>query len=198
MLTSGLFATRTQIGKRIELLLKARPRGRTGRKLPAVLFLLVFTALVFSLGAELSTQAGPADVYVKSDSDDHDEVVTIRINDDDKSVLSVTLRGDVEFNDDQTDIVSISPSGKFVVSEVLDGVEHKLEVTPGDGEELVWEYTIADKIRPFDDAAREWFVACLETLDIKSEHSSIFISKGDKPCSRAPRAIQKRRQLSKR
>jgi beta-lactamase regulating signal transducer with metallopeptidase domain len=180
MLTSGLFATRTQIGKRIELLLKARPRGRAGRKLPAVLFLLVFTALTFSLGVELSTQADPADVYIKKSSDEPGDVVTtIRFAEDDESVLSVTLRGDVEFNDDKTDIVSISSDGKFVVSEVRDGVEHKLEVTPGDGEELEWEYRVADKVRPFDDAAREWFVKCLEALEMKGEHNSIFISKGD-------------------
>jgi hypothetical protein len=135
---------------------------------------------VFSLGVELSPQADPADVYVKNDDKSGDVVTTIHIEENDTSALIVTLRGDIEFNDDKTDIVSISSGGKFVVSEVREGVEHKLEVTPGDGEGLEWEYRVADKIRPFDDEAREWLVACLETLKLEGGNDSFIIRENNK------------------
>jgi beta-lactamase regulating signal transducer with metallopeptidase domain len=177
MLTSGLFATRTQIGKRIELLLKARPNKRTRHTLPTVAFLFVFAALVLSLGAELAPQADPADVYLEKDGEKRGAVVTTIYKDyDDQCALKITMRGDVEFNDDKTDIVSISSGGKFVVSEERDGVEYKLEVIPGDEENLEWEYRVDDNVRPFDNAAREWFVKCLESINIGTEHNKIIIS----------------------
>ena len=40
----------------------------------------------------------------------------------------------MEFNEDRTDIVSISPDGSFTITEVRDGVERKLKIEPYKGE----------------------------------------------------------------
>ncbi len=177
MLANGLFATRTQIGRRIELLLKSRPRGRTGRSVPAAVFLLVFCALAFSLGAELSPQADPGKIIIESKGNKGESVVaTIHAGDEDGLHIVLKIKGEVEFNDDHTDIVSISPDGSFTIAEVRDGVERKLKIEPYKGE-LKYNYKVDGKSRPFDDEARKWFRELLEKTDLDDDGDVLVLTK---------------------
>jgi beta-lactamase regulating signal transducer with metallopeptidase domain len=180
MLANGLFATRTQIGKRIELLLKSNPRGKAGRKLPAVVFLSLFGALVFSLGAEMSTEARPGKndktIVVKKD-DKSSSVVTATIHEDDGRTVVLTTKGEVEFNEEKNDIVSISPDGKFLITDVHDGVERELKVVPKDDGKLEWTYEVDGKKKPFDDEARKWFRELLEDLHVDTHGELVLVTK---------------------
>jgi hypothetical protein len=173
MLANGLFATRTQIGKRIEILLKMRPRG-TGRSVPAFVFLLVFTALVFSLGTEISPVAKTKKISVKSNDKTATAVATI---DDDGRTISIVTKGEVEFGDDQTDIASISPDGGFKIAEVRDGVERELEVKPAKDGELEWIYKVDGKTEPYDDDAREWFEDLMRYVHLDSDDDFLIVTK---------------------
>lgn len=187
MLSSGLFATRTQIGKRIELLLKPRPRAASGRKLPAAMFLLVFSALVFSLGAEITPQA---DVHVKTGKDE-DKGTHITIHEDGGRVIALTIRGDIEFSDDERNIESMSSDGKFEISEVRDGVERELKVVPEKNGELKWIFKVDGKTQSFDDKAREWFENLMDDVGIDGDDTHVVVRsqrvKGRKPLLLKPK-----------
>lgn len=176
MLANGLFATRTQIGKRIEILLKTRPRGR-GRRLPAIVFLFVFTALVFSLGAEISPVAKSRNkrIALKADAD---KTTTMSATiDENGRTISVVRKGDVELNDDNINIERISPDGSFKIAEVRDGVERELEVKPTDDDGLEWIYTVDGEVKPFDDEARAWFEDLMRYVQFDLDDGFLMITK---------------------
>jgi len=186
MLANGLFATRTQIGKRIELLLKSRPHGGARRKVPAVVFLLVFGALVLALGAELSPQADPGKVVVKSGGGDDEKVfTTVHKSDEDGYRTVVTIKGKVEFNAEHTDVVSISDDGSVEIEDVRDGVERELKIEPSSDGALKYEYEVDGEAHPFDDEAREWLAQLLESTYVDGDRlvvgtikPKVILSKG--------------------
>jgi beta-lactamase regulating signal transducer with metallopeptidase domain len=186
MLVNGLFATRTQIGKRIELLLKSRPQVHAGRTVPAALFVLVFGVLVFSLGAELSPQADPGKIVLKTAGEGGHNVVTTIHDSDDGHDKFIKTRGKVKFNDDHTDVVSISPDGSFTVAEVRDGVERKLKIEPSRDGTLKYLYEVDDEERPFDDEARRWFREMLQDIDLDGNPKIII---GTRPTIRIKKPI---------
>jgi beta-lactamase regulating signal transducer with metallopeptidase domain len=179
MLANGLFATRTQIGKRIELLLKSRPRSGAKRSVPALVFLAVFGALVFSLGAELSPQAEPGKVVVSSGEDSNESTVTTYLDTDDEgNETYVKMKGKVEFNDDRTDVVSISRDGSFTIGQVGGGAERNLKIESSDDGKLIYTYKVDGKERTFDDEAHKWLAEILQKLDL-TERPDVII--GTKP-----------------
>jgi hypothetical protein len=78
--------------------------------------------------------------------------------------VDLRLDGKIEFNEDFTDIASIS-SGGFLRLDVTDGgVRHELELKPKGGSlERVWR--VDGKEQPYDDAARTWLASFLIDLD---------------------------------
>jgi beta-lactamase regulating signal transducer with metallopeptidase domain len=176
MLANGLFATRTQIGKRIEILLKSRPR-RTGRRLPAVVFLFVFTALVFSLGTEISPVAKSRSKRIAVKADDAKPSSVTTMIDEDGRTITIVSKGDVEFNDGNINIESISPDGSFNVTEVRDGVERELEVNSAEDDGLEWVYKVDGKIKPYDDDAREWFEGLMKYVQFDLDEGVLMITK---------------------
>ncbi len=177
MLANGLFATRTQIGKRIELLLKSSPAGRRGRAIPAAVFLALFAAMVFTLGVEISPAAGPGTTTIKAK--DKDKKTTIEMVSDDDSKVTMVIEGVVEFDKDKGGIAAIAPGGSFEVTEKKDGVKRELVVKPGDGDELTYEYEVDGKSRPFDDKAREWLNDILGTMNVSGSTDLAFFGDSD-------------------
>ena len=178
MLANGLFATRTQIGRRIEILLKSRPRGKAGHKLPAVMFLLVFAALLFSMGAEISPQAQSSTVIVKSDDKKSSNITTtIHTDEDGERDIVISSCGVVKLSDDKHDILSISDDGKLEIFETRDDVERELKVTPGKNGKLEWVYKVDGKKREVDDEAREWFHDCMKHFKTDGEGSYVMVTK---------------------
>lgn len=166
MLANGLFATRTQIGKRIELLLKSRPRRSAGGHLSAALFVLSFAAVVLCVGAELTPQAAPG----KSTSTE------ITVKDDNGRHTSLKIEGNVIFSKDRNDVHSISEGGFFEISEERDGVERFLRITPSDRGELEYDYEVDGKERSFDDQAREWLSEILEYTNADGGRDVFLVS----------------------
>lgn len=78
--------------------------------------------------------------------------------------VEMRVEGRVEFNDDFTDIASISRDGYFKL-EVLDqGTRRELDIRPSGGS-LARTYKLNGAERPFDAEARAWFGAFLVALD---------------------------------
>ncbi len=78
----------------------------------------------------------------------------------------VDLRADgkVEFNDDFTDIKSLSSGGSFHLDVMRDGTRHELTVTEQGGA-LKRTWKVDGKERPYDAEAQRWFAAFLIDLD---------------------------------
>jgi len=173
MLANGLFATRTQIGKRIELLLKSHPKG-TRRKLPAAVFIALFAALVFALGAEIAPVAKDKKVTIETKGED-DGIRTVSVVEDDGKALTLVIKGDIEFDEDKTDIISISKGGSFKIAQDDDGVERELEVKPGKDGKLEWIYEVDGKNHEFDDEARAWFSDVVKDVYFDGEDGDFLI-----------------------
>jgi hypothetical protein len=181
MLANGLFATRTQIGKRIEILLKTGPR-KTDHKLPSAVFMTLFAVLVLSLGAEITPLATPGasgrKIIVKdTKGSDASVLATIHEDDDDGHDITLSIKGDIEFNDDKTDILSIAPGGEFELTDLGDGVERELKVTPSDDGTLEWVFKVDGEKKPFDEEARKWFSGVMEDVHFDDEFEFVFINK---------------------
>ena len=73
----------------------------------------------------------------------------------------VGIRGEVRFNDDYTDVVSVGPGGLFEVRERRGGTTRAYEVAPDGRGGLVRTYTVNGERRELDAAARQWLSAML-------------------------------------
>jgi beta-lactamase regulating signal transducer with metallopeptidase domain len=83
---------------------------------------------------------------------------------DGRRKLKVRLEGDIQFNDDETDIVSLSPGGYFEIVDQRDRTHHVLEVEPDRDGNLDYTY-YRDRIRrDFDDEGRAWLAKALPEI----------------------------------
>src|SRR5262245_16682109 len=76
--------------------------------------------------------------------------------------LEVKVRGEVEFNDDYTEVKRISSGGSLEIRDTRDGVRKRLEIEPGQGGELIVSYFIDGRNRPYDSEAKAWFAKVLD------------------------------------
>ncbi len=74
---------------------------------------------------------------------------------------SVTIRDEVEFNDDYTDVINVSVNGLFQIKETLDGITRQLEIRRSANGELERRYTVGGAMQPYDAEARAWMVRAL-------------------------------------
>lgn len=96
---------------------------------------------------------------------------------------SVTVRDDVRFNDEYTDVVSLSANGFFQIRERRDGRTRQLEVTRGANGELERRYTVDGERREYDAEGRSWFARMLaeavrEGFDAESRARRILRERG--------------------
>ena len=78
--------------------------------------------------------------------------------------IDFRMEGVAKFNDDFTDLVSLSPDGAFHLDVTDDGQRRQLEITPGkDGLERTWK--LNGREQPYDAAAKAWLGAFLIELD---------------------------------
>ena len=71
--------------------------------------------------------------------------------------LDIEIVGDVEFSDDESDIVYISRDGYFEIEERDGRYRRRLIIEPVGGGDLEYRWYEAGEERPYDRAAREWF-----------------------------------------
>jgi beta-lactamase regulating signal transducer with metallopeptidase domain len=79
--------------------------------------------------------------------------------------VDLRAQGDIRFNDDLTDITSISRNGFFDLSLRQGDVLTRLVVKPAGEGELDRRYTVDGVERPWDDRAQDWFASVLLELD---------------------------------
>ena len=79
---------------------------------------------------------------------------------------SIDLRatGDVKFNSDFTDIVSVSNGGSLDVTDVDGNTTRRLRMRP-DGRGMSRTYSVNGREQPWDDSARRWLAGLLIELD---------------------------------
>jgi len=76
--------------------------------------------------------------------------------------LEVTVRGEVEFNDDYTEVKRISSDGSVEIRDTREGMRRRLEIEAGQGGELIYSYFVDGRNRPYDAEARAWFAKVLD------------------------------------
>ena len=89
--------------------------------------------------------------------------VTVQL-DGGRCAIDFRLEGKVAFNEDFTDVVSLSRDGALRLDVKDDGERHQLAIVPGrDG--LVRTWKVNGRDQAYDAAARAWFAAFLIELD---------------------------------
>jgi hypothetical protein len=81
-----------------------------------------------------------------------------------RCAIDFRLEGKAQFNEDFTDLVSLSRDGSLRLDVTDDGERHRLEIEPG-REGLVRTWRVNGREQPYDAAARAWFAAFLIELD---------------------------------
>jgi len=81
-----------------------------------------------------------------------------------RCAIDFRMEGTVTFNEDFTDLVSLSQDGSFRLDVTAEGERRQLEIMPGrDGLERTWR--VNGREQPYDAAARAWFSSFLIELD---------------------------------
>jgi hypothetical protein len=97
--------------------------------------------------------------------------------------LKISTNGDIEFNDNYTDIISISDGGYLKISMVSFGMKRKLYVRSEDGR-VVYRYFEGNKEVNFEPKGREWMTKVLPDvirnsgLDLENRVNKIYQKKG--------------------
>lgn len=70
--------------------------------------------------------------------------------------LDIEMDGDVEFLPDESGVASLGRRARLEITEKVGGDERRIVVTPGDGGEPVYEWSVDGRAAEFDGAARDW------------------------------------------
>src|SRR6266508_3662763 len=76
--------------------------------------------------------------------------------------LEMTVRGEVEFNDDYTEVKRVADGGSLEVRESRGGSRRRLEIEAGPGGGLSFSYFVNGQNRPYDADAKAWFARVLD------------------------------------
>jgi beta-lactamase regulating signal transducer with metallopeptidase domain len=115
-----------------------------------------------------STQVPQCDWYrrgadVSTSMNVNDDRMELRIQMDDCR-LTIEARGDVEFNPQETDVVSISRGGYFEIEEREGANTRRLEVRPAGDGGVERRWLVDGEGQEYDQGAREWFAELLPVL----------------------------------
>jgi hypothetical protein len=110
------------------------------------LFLTVFLLLTVSLTAVAQKERTGTSRWVESD---------------DSKELSLTIRNEVQFNPDYTDVVSIAGDGFLEARERLGSSNREIRIVLGANGQLARTYTVNGEARPFDTEAKNWLAKML-------------------------------------
>src|SRR6266542_73956 len=76
--------------------------------------------------------------------------------------LEMTVRGEVEFNDDYTEVKRVADGGSLEVRESRGGSRRRLEIEAGPGGGLSFSYFVNGQNRPYDADAKAWVARVLD------------------------------------
>ncbi|HEX8399910.1 MAG TPA: hypothetical protein VF644_20940 [Pyrinomonadaceae bacterium] len=109
---------------------------------------------------------------------------TSRWNHSDGSTeLSVTMRNDVRFNDNYTDVSSINGDGSLEVVERRAGLSRRLKIAAGANGQLVRTYMVNGQERSFDAEGQDWLAKIMaeavgKGFDAKARAKQIIRERG--------------------
>jgi hypothetical protein len=78
--------------------------------------------------------------------------------------LQVALWGKVDFSEDEREVRSVSRDGRLYVRERRPNADRELTVTPGDGDEPRYAYSVDGERASFDDEGRAWLADLLPVV----------------------------------
>ncbi|MFN0121921.1 MAG: hypothetical protein ACKV2V_15615 [Blastocatellia bacterium] len=84
--------------------------------------------------------------------------------DDNGRGLQVRIRGRVEFNDDYSDLRTLSPGGSLRVRDTRTGTTRPLDIEADGHGNLTRGYFVNDRARELDAEARQWMAALMPEL----------------------------------
>ena len=76
--------------------------------------------------------------------------------------LEMTVRGEVDFNDDYTEVRRVTDGGSIEIRETRGGLRRRLEIEAGPGGGLSVSYFVNGQSRPYDAEAKAWFARVLD------------------------------------
>jgi len=82
--------------------------------------------------------------------------------DENGNSLELTVRGEVEFNDDYTEVKRIANGGSLEIRETRGGVRRRLEIEAGPSGGLSVSYFFNGQSRQYDAEAKAWFARVLD------------------------------------
>ncbi len=153
-LAGGLFATRTQIGRRIAALLREPLAGSPVLTLPRRL------ALVLCAAAMLSVGVGCLELSAGTRSDKSEVTASLSLSDGGWKAR-FEARGNVEFTADGTDVASLSPGGFVSLEQTKGGPNRRMELEGQEDGVIERRYMVEGRLKKIDDEARRWMAETL-------------------------------------
>lgn len=143
----GLFATRTQIGRRIAALLQDPLTGpaRLTARSSASLGLLALLSLSVGTGCLPTTRTVKADLEMTGR----------------EGTFSLEAEGGIALTRNHDDVASMTPGSRLVVEEERGGGDIRIEVTGGPDGEVRHAYSVGGRARPYDWQGRVWMARAL-------------------------------------
>lgn len=138
--------------------------------------------LLASVAALLISSPQPW-LYAQKSRDETQNVTRWQHTDDDWK-RSLEIRGKAEFNDDYTDIVSVTEGGFVIVEEQRARQSHRYEVRRDVGGQLTRVFYVNGAAQPMDDAAKKWLAQLVldavrqSGLDTEKRVSRILAQRG--------------------
>lgn len=148
----GLFATRTQIGRRIAALLRVQVAGpeRLTARSAAALGLVALLSLSVGAGCRpVQTHPIKSDIEYMHGGGGGDGKFTFEAD------------GRIALTRNQDDVAAMRPGSRMVVEEVRSDGNIRLEVTGGPDGEIRRAYTVGGKARPYNWEGRVWLARAL-------------------------------------
>lgn len=112
--------------------------------------LLLCAPLVQAQERRTTTVTSPT----KRSEDNHNQRNSRWTESVDGNELSITIRGDVRFNDDYTDVMSVADGSFFGIKENRDGMTRQIEISRQGNGELQRRYTVQGGAREYDREAQ--------------------------------------------
>jgi len=157
---ASLFATRTQIGKRIETLLRNEGACKKAGRPGFVLVAIVALASVVT-GAEPGARAVFFHDIQRNVDACPEDPMDIGAQLADGGAFKLAIRGEYTLVADGSDIDSLTPGGRFEISEAGRVGMRKYTVTADAFGRLERTYSVDGTVQLLDDGGREWLISRL-------------------------------------
>jgi beta-lactamase regulating signal transducer with metallopeptidase domain len=142
----GLFATRTQIGRRIAALLHEPVAGPVRLSTRTAIALSLLTLLSLAVGAGCSHDPSPMTADLKLTGRD--------------GRFSLEAYGRFALTRDHDDIEALTPGSRMILEETS-GETIRMEITAAPDGKVLHAFTVGGKTRPYDREGRAWMAKAL-------------------------------------